>query len=139
MNKKVVLSFMPVGHTKFSCDWAFGLLKRKFRITCISSIQELVDCVEQSTPTSHVNTALSVGDEKGNVNINVHDWLSFFGNKYCKKVPLITKYNHFEFNEGFKGKVHCKTDLQGNDFVFRIFPSEEGPSGFPELITPTGK
>lgn len=55
------------------------------------------------------------------------------------KVLLITKYNHFEFNEEFKGKVHCKTDLQGNDFVFRIFPSEEGPSGFPELITPTGK
>ncbi|KAG8313801.1 hypothetical protein J6590_107187, partial [Homalodisca vitripennis] len=77
-NKKIVLSFMPVGHTKFSCDWAFGLLKRKFRITYISSIQELVDCVEQSTPRSHVNTAISVGEENGNVNIDVYDWLSFF-------------------------------------------------------------
>lgn len=28
MNKKIVLSFMPVGHTKFSCDWRFGLLKK---------------------------------------------------------------------------------------------------------------
>lgn len=138
-NKKIVLSFMPVGHTKFLCDWAFGLLKRKFRITYISSIQELEDCVEQSTPTSHVNTALSVGDEKGNVNIDVYDWLGFFQSNNCKKVTHITKHNHFEFNEEFKGKVHCKTDLDSNDFVFRIFPTEEGPAGFPEVITPTGK
>lgn len=35
-NKKIVLSFMPVGHTKFACDWAFGLLKKKFRISFVS-------------------------------------------------------------------------------------------------------
>lgn len=30
-NKMIVLSFMPVGHTKFSCDCAFDLFKKKFR------------------------------------------------------------------------------------------------------------
>lgn len=31
-NKKlhtdITLSFLPVGHTQFACDWAFGLLKK---------------------------------------------------------------------------------------------------------------
>lgn len=29
-NDSITLSFLPVGHTKFSCDWAFGLLKKNF-------------------------------------------------------------------------------------------------------------
>lgn len=37
-NKKIILSFTSVGHTKFACDWAFGLLKKKFRRTYVSSL-----------------------------------------------------------------------------------------------------
>lgn len=138
-NKRIVLSFMPVGHTKFSCDWAFGLLKRKFRTTFVSSLNELENCIKESTPTSNVNTALSVGDEKGNVHIQVYDWLNFFKDGNCKKVPLITKFNHFTFDQVYPGKVHCKTDLNGNENVFTLFPTEDGPSGYPAIITPAGK
>lgn len=73
-NLKIVLSFLPVGHTKFSCDWAFGLLKKKFRVTYISSIDEFERSIEQSTPTSKVNSAIAIGNEKGEVTIPVHDW-----------------------------------------------------------------
>lgn len=138
-NKKIVLSFMPVGHTKFSCDWAFGLFKRKFRSMYVSSLTELVNCVEQSTPVSRVNSAVAVGDEKGEVAVHVYDWLKFFKDNNCKKVPHITKYNHFIFQEDFKGKVHCKSEVDGNHFVHGIFPDVEGPPGFPHVITPTGQ
>lgn len=138
-NKMIVLSFMPVGHTKFSCDWAFGLFKNKFRTMYISSIQELIECAVQSTPTSKVNSAVSLGNEKGDIEIQVFDWLNFFKYFNCKKVPLITHYNHFTFDEDNKGKVSCKTDIKGNQFVFTIFPTEEGPPGFPKEITPAGK
>lgn len=37
--------------------------------------------------------------------------------------------NHFEINENNKGKILCKTDIQGKLFVFTIFPTNEGPSG----------
>lgn len=57
-NKRIILSFMPVGHTKFACDWAFGLLKKKFRVTYVSSLLELVDCIKKSTLTNHVNSAV---------------------------------------------------------------------------------
>lgn len=137
-NKMIVLSFMPVGHTKFSCDWAFGLFKKKFRTMYISSIQELIDCAFQSTPNCEINSAVSVGNEKGEVKIQVFDWLNFFKDFKSKKIPLITQYNHFEFNENNKGKVLCKTNIQGNKFVFTIFPTDEGPSGFPKEIIPPG-
>lgn len=136
--EKIVLSFLPVGHTKFSCDWAFGLLKKKFRVTHVSSIEELVQTIEQSTPTSKVNTAISVGNEKGDVDINVYDWQGFFTENKCSKVPHITKFNHFEFYSDNKGKVVCKSEIDGIEFIHTIFKSLNGPSGFPEVIKPPG-
>lgn len=116
MNKKIVLSFLPVGHTKFSCDWGFGLLKKKFRTTFVSSINELIDTVEQSTPTSKVNSAVAVGDEQGTTNVDVYDWLTFFKVNNHKKVPQITNYNHFEFEQP-NSSVICKTELNRNVFI----------------------
>lgn len=137
-NKMIVLSFLPVGHTKFSCDWAFGLLKKKFRITHVSSVQEFAECIDNSTPTSKVNSAVAVGNEKGDVFVNVYNWLQFFKDSKANKVKHITSYNHFEFCEEFKGKVHGKTDIDGNEFVHRIFPDESAPVGFPVVVIPTG-
>ncbi|KAG8266542.1 hypothetical protein J6590_108221 [Homalodisca vitripennis] len=137
-NKKIVLSFMPVGHTKFACDWAFGLLKKKFRVTNVSSLSDLVDCIEKSTPSKRVNSAVMVGNEKGEVALKTYDWLRFFQNHSAKKIAHITQYNHFEFSVEYKGKVHCKTELDGNEFVHQIFALQDGPHGFPDEIIPEG-
>lgn len=123
-NKRIVLSFMPVGHTKFARDSAFGLLKKRFRVTYISSIQEFADCIEKSTPTTHVNSAVAVGNEIGEVAANTYDWLNFLKDSNANKVPHITKYNHFELNVSYKGRVHCKLNIDGNEFVYRIFPND---------------
>ena len=37
LNKRIEISFMMVGHTKFAPDWCFGLLKQRFRRTKTSS------------------------------------------------------------------------------------------------------
>ena len=44
-HKEVHLHFMLPGHTKFAPDWCFGLLKKRFRITHVSSLNELSDCI----------------------------------------------------------------------------------------------
>ena len=33
LNKRIEISFMLVGHTKFAPDWCFGLVKQRFRRT----------------------------------------------------------------------------------------------------------
>ncbi|XP_049955343.1 unconventional myosin-Va-like [Schistocerca serialis cubense] len=135
-NKRTVLSFMPVGHTQFACDWASGLLKKRFRVTYISSIQEFADCIEKSTSTTHVNSTVAVGNEIGQVAVNTYDWLNFLKDSNANKVPHITKYNHFEFNISSKGRVHCKLDIDGNEFVYCIFPNDNEPTGFPAAVIP---
>ncbi len=46
---------MPVGHTKFYCDLTFGLLKKKFKNTQVSDLNQLERCVLNSSPRSELN------------------------------------------------------------------------------------
>ena len=48
--------FLILGHTKFACDWCFGLLKQSFRKCFVSSLYELATVVDSST-VSGVNVA----------------------------------------------------------------------------------
>lgn len=90
-NNKNVLSFMPVGHTKFACDWAFRLLKKKFRVSYVSSSSDLVDCIEKSSPKTNVSSAVMVANEKGEVFVPLHNWLNFPHNNDTTKLPLNNK------------------------------------------------
>lgn len=117
----------------------FGLLTKKiqFFVFKIQKIQK-VNTVDESTPTSKVNFAVPIGDEQGNTIVNTYDWLSYFAKNGSRKIPHITKFNHFEFNNSHKGFVHCKKELQDNVLVHKIFPTVEGPAEFPNLLVPQG-
>ena len=52
LHKSINLSFLIVGHTKFSPDWCFGLLKQKFKRTAVNSLDDLVGVVDQSRNNS---------------------------------------------------------------------------------------
>lgn len=59
LNKSCELNFMLVGHTRFSPDHFFGLIKRKYRCTRVSSLTEIA---EKST-TYLQNKVYIIGDE----------------------------------------------------------------------------
>lgn len=42
LNTEVEMNFLVAGHTKFSCDALFGLIKKKFRVTMVSSLEDIV-------------------------------------------------------------------------------------------------
>ena len=44
----ITLSFLVTGHTKFSPDWCFGLFKRLFRRTPVSTIADIARVTEKS-------------------------------------------------------------------------------------------
>ena len=48
LHSSATLSFLVVGHTKFSPDWCFGLFKRKYRRRKIGRLQDIVDAVNKS-------------------------------------------------------------------------------------------
>ncbi len=48
LHESITISFMLLGHTKFSPDWCFGLLKQKFRKTKIDCFDDLVKVLDTS-------------------------------------------------------------------------------------------
>lgn len=95
-------SFLVVGHTKFSPDWCFGLFKRLFKRTKVSSMAEIADVVEKSAVC---NQAQFVHTEDTEV-VPTYDWASFLL-PHCRKVPNIKRYHHFRFPSSSPGIV-CK-------------------------------
>jgi hypothetical protein len=93
LHKNVTINFLIAGHTKFSPDWCFGLLKRNFRRHAVPSLSVLEDVANKS---SHVNIAQVVGWEDGTTVVPVHDWQTYFHGA-CKPIPGIKKYHHFRW------------------------------------------
>ena len=48
LHRNITLSFLVVGHTKFSPDWCFGLFKKKFRVTKVGSLTDIERVVDDS-------------------------------------------------------------------------------------------
>ena len=79
LNDEITLSFLIVGHTKFSPDWCFGLLKRAFRRTKVGCLDDIVRVVENSATVNH---AQLVGTQSGEVLVMTYDWSEFFSEPY---------------------------------------------------------
>jgi hypothetical protein len=93
LHKSISLNFLIAGHTKFSPDWCFGLLKRAFKRNAVSCLSQLEDVVNNS---SFVNIAQCTGTEDGTSIVPVYDWQAFF-NPACRPIPGIKKYQHFRY------------------------------------------
>ena len=75
LHKRVILSFLVVGHTKFSPDWCFGLLKQRFRRTKVDCLKDLEQVVDSS---AQANLPQLVGTQSGEVVVPVFDWTAMF-------------------------------------------------------------
>ena len=81
LSDSITLFFMVAGHTKFSPDRSFGLLKKEFRKTAVNTLSDIAAVVTRS---ASCNTAELVGREDGIPLIATYDWTSFFGGKMSK-------------------------------------------------------
>ena len=62
LHDEIVVSFLPVRHTKFSPDWCFGLFKRHFRRCRVGCLDDIVKVVNESAKP---NVAQLVGSQDG--------------------------------------------------------------------------
>ena len=104
LHEDINYNFLLSGHTKFSPNWCFGLLKQKTQKTFISSLFDIARSVEES---ASVNVAELVGLHNGTVLIPTYDWFTYLGN-FFKKLPNIKFFYHFRFHRAFPGTVFCK-------------------------------
>ena len=101
LHQTITYSFLPVGHTKFSPDWCFGLMKQRYRRTKVDSLQDLMDVVNGS---ANVNFAELVGTQVGDVLVPTYDWCSYLS-PYFKRVDNIKKLHSFQISSPSSGNV----------------------------------
>ena len=109
LHQSIKYSFLIAGHTKFGPDRCFGILKKAYKVSYISSIYELAQMVDTSSNTG-VNKAQLVSTHDGRVIVPVYDWCTFLG-QYFKKIANIKKFHHFRFSKEEPGVVYCREYL----------------------------
>lgn len=102
LNDEITLSFLIVGHTKFSPDWCFGLLKRAFRRTKVGCLDDIMQVVENSATVNH---AQLVGTQSGEVLVTTYDWCEFISESYrqnaLKGIKAMYHLRFTRFRPGF--------------------------------------
>ena len=138
LHQSCIYSFLIVGHTKFACDWCFGLLKQSFRKCFVSLLYELASVVDTLT-VSGVNVSQLCSLHDGSVIVPVYDWVSFLS-PYFKKFPNIKKYHHYQFKKESPGVVFYKefSDSTPESFTLLREGGRFPPVTLPTAIAPKG-
>jgi hypothetical protein len=135
LHTKITYSFMVAGHTKFSPDGFFGLLKLKLRKSEIDNLDDLVDIVNNSTLGGY-NQAKTIFDKNNNRIVHFYNWTEYLS-RHFKPIPNILKYHHFIFHKDNVGKVEIKKTVDGDKQIVNIMKSQNnGITGFPQEIFP---
>jgi hypothetical protein len=98
----IELHFMIAGHTKFSPDRSFGMIKKLYNKSTIYTKEQFVEVVKNSSPKG-LNQVQCYENGKGfrYTNFKVLE-------KYFEKLPKIRKYHHFLFSANNLGIVKVK-------------------------------
>lgn len=143
-HRTICLNFMPPGHTKFSPDWCFGLLKRAFRRSEVHCLEDLCRVVEASTPEKRVNRAQVVKDEAQDAQPQVtsYDWHTFFQEAHFRTLPGIKKIGHFRFSADMPGYVLHRETLADAEVAFQMVTNVEDTltdmPDMPPIVPPPG-
>jgi hypothetical protein len=106
LNRNITISFLIVGHTKFSPDWCFGLFKQVFRRTKVGCLDDIVKVVESSAVVNH---AQLVGTQDGQVLV---DWAEHFNSPFRQTaLKGIKAMHHLTFSHLKPGTVTVKDSV----------------------------
>ena len=139
LNREITISFLLVGHTKFSPDWCFGLFKRLYKKAKITCLDDIAQVAERSASVNH---AQLVGDLDGNTMVLFYDWSTFFEENTTKTaLKGITQMQHFRFNSDYPGYVFVKECSDGNERKIKLVKDttwRPNVAELPEILTPPG-
>ena len=132
----VTLSFLVVGHTKFSPDWCFGLFKRLYKRTKVGSLKAIADVTNKSAECNFVQL---VSREDGSTIVPTYDWTTFFV-PHFKKLPGIKKIHHFRMSSSQPGVVFIKEHSDTTEVKVNMLKQPWSPEkdNLPDVIPPRG-
>lgn len=140
MHQRIDWSFMLVGHTKFSPDAYFGLLKKKYRRSKVYTFDQVVDVINSSTMNGcNVCHPYRSTDEQASFKYRAWSkWLE----RYFKKLPAISGYQHFSINADIPGQVVVRKHADAPEEAFQLLKRNAKLEALieerPPEITPEG-
>ena len=140
LHKEIKISFLLVGHTKFAPDWCFGLFKRLYKRSEITSLDDIAQVVERSAQCNHAQV---VGHLDGTSVVPFYNWSGFFDNDKVMKTALkgISRMHHFRFTSDQLGCVFVKDSSDGAERKINLLKETSwrpSATDLPEVITPPG-
>ena len=139
LHSEIELSFLVVGHTKFSPDGYFGLIKHRYRRSKVYTYKQLAKLIEDSSENGHnICQRFESGGKSQIIYRNWTSWLS----QYFSTVPKITSYHHFRIDQKKPGIVTVKEKNNSKEIEISIlktkFPFDRNnlPIKLPEKLTP---
>ncbi|XP_071486520.1 uncharacterized protein [Diadema antillarum] len=138
LHHEISINFMVPGHTKFSPDRGFGLIKHRYKRQLVSSLQDLSDMVSDSSVSGY-NIPRLVGMEDGSVIVPTYDWQTFLS-PYFSALPGIKQFHHVRFNADHPGVAFVKVYPSDNEKAIQLLRSVSHvpPAELPEPIPPPG-
>ena len=107
LHDRIDLACMLVGHTKFSPDGFFGLIRRLYRRSKVYTYEQLAEVIDKSTQDGVYNICQRYRNRDSEPNYIYRDWAAWLS-KYFKPLPNITKYHHFSISKEEPGVVTVK-------------------------------
>lgn len=130
------ISFMIAGHTKFAPDRFFGLIKKLYKHTFVSTLDEIQDVVKKSMLTGRNIPQLTKAVD-GNRLVMWYDWKSFLDVKF-KLIPNITGYHHFRFDKQSPGAVFVRKLMDSPEVKIHLSLVSTIDQGLPNQFVPKG-
>ena len=131
------LSFMIPGHTKFSPDRFFGMIKRKYRRTRINTLSQLAEVVDSST-VERRNTAYVIGHDSTKP-FAYYSWSEYLQQNFSV-IPRITTYHHFCVSKRFPSSVFVRQFADSDEVEIKIAKvgCNLSKNALPTILTPAG-
>ena len=117
-HRQIDWSFMLVGHTKFSPDAYFGLLKKKYRLSKIYTFEQIVDVINSST-VKECNVCHPYRNDDGSASFKYRAWSKWL-EKYFRKLPGISFYQHFSMSSDNPGEVIVKKHADSPEEIYQL-------------------
>jgi hypothetical protein len=140
LHDRIELSFLVVGHTKFSPDGYFGLIKRHYRRSQVYTYEQLAHIIESSTKNDHNRC---VQTSKSTSPVIYRDWTSWLS-KYFETLNGITSYHHFVIEKKYPSSILVKKQKDSEEFRIDItrkkfpFSKSHQPKRLPKRLYPEG-
>ena len=137
LHHHITLSFLIVGHTKFSPDWCFGLLKQRFRRTRVACLSDLEQVINVS---AEANIAQLVGTQSGEVVVQTYNWTMMFTGR-LRKLKHIKQYHHFTISAVSSGSVCVKLESDSPEEPISLVIDntwKPSPDNLPPVVQPSG-